>query len=61
MHSLFTDQTLLFIFETETRSRIQRIAAEELQKRRYTFEDETGKWFTRNGNEWSVDDWREVD
>jgi hypothetical protein len=59
--ALLTDQTLMFIFETEVRSKLQRIAAEELTKRGFSFDEETGKWFTRTGNEWSIEEWKEIE
>ena len=59
--SLFTDQTLMFIFATQTRTPLQAQAAEELQKRGFVFDVENEKWRMPNGNEWSIDEWREIE
>jgi hypothetical protein len=55
---LFSDETLLFIFSAEPQTKIQLAAAEELQKRGFTFDDETGKWITETGKEWNVYLWK---
>jgi hypothetical protein len=59
--SLFTDQTLMFIFHTETGTPFQRMAAEELFRRGFQLDEYTGKWYTKNQNEWSIDEWRELE
>ena len=58
---LFTEQTLMFIFATQTRTPLQAQAAEELQKRGYVFDGDSETWRMPNGNEWSVDEWREIE
>ena len=58
---VFSDQTLVFIFETQTGTTMQTLAAEELKKRGFSFDSESGKWRIPSGNEWSVDQWREID
>ena len=58
---LFTEQTLMFIFATQTRTPLQAQAAEELQKRGYVFDSDSETWRMPNGNEWSVDEWREIE
>jgi hypothetical protein len=39
--AIFSDQMLLFIFETDTKSLLQRAVADELTRRGWVFEDDT--------------------
>jgi CCR4-NOT transcription complex subunit 2 len=59
--SLFSEQTLMFIFDTEPRSALQNMAANELIKRGFVYDDESERWRTTEGREWSVELWKEVD
>ncbi|KAK8833843.1 transcriptional regulator [Tritrichomonas musculus] len=56
--SLFSPQTLLFIFYTYPRDPLQVQAAAELIRRNWMF-DEVEGWRDQDGNTWSVDQWRE--
>lgn len=55
--SLFTPQTLLFIFYTYPRDPLQTQAATELQRRQWKYDQDTDKWNDQDGNPWSVDQW----
>lgn len=57
--SLFTDQTLLFIFYTYTNNPLQIQAADELIKRGITFDEETCEWHPGDGIVWNCDTWKE--
>ncbi|OHT11320.1 hypothetical protein TRFO_19305 [Tritrichomonas foetus] len=57
--SLFSPQTLLFIFYTFPRDPLQIQAAAELTRRQYTFDDDTEEWKDPDGNVWAVDQWKE--
>jgi hypothetical protein len=59
--SLFTDQTLLFIFETEPRTAMQLLAADELQRRGFVYDDATEKWRTPRSRVWDAAKWAEVE
>lgn len=59
--SLFSPKTLLFIFYTYPHDPLQIQAASELNKRQWTFDEENEEWIDKNGNHWSVDQWRELD
>jgi hypothetical protein len=53
-------ETLIFIFETEARTPLQRLAAEELKRRKYVLDEDTGRWQTPKGGEWNVEEWKET-
>lgn len=57
--SLFSSQTLLFIFYTYPHDPLQNQAATELQRRQWQFNEETEEWKDQDENVWSVDKWRE--
>lgn len=57
--SLFTPQTLFFIFYTYTNNPLQILAADELTKRGYTFDEETCEWHSDPGLVWNCDTWKE--
>ena len=59
--SLFSDQTLLFIFYTYPRDQLQIQAANELKNREYVYDAETERWKNHKGCAWSVDQWKELD
>lgn len=58
---LFSEQTLMFIFATQTKTPLQAQAAEELQKRGFSYDADSETWHMPNGNEWSVNEWREIE
>jgi hypothetical protein len=58
--ALFSEQTLLFIFETEPRSPLQAMAADELARRGFVFDEEAEKWRTPNRRDWDTERWREA-
>jgi hypothetical protein len=59
--AIFSDQTLLFIFETDTKSLLQKAVADELARRGWVFEEETERWISPSGNEWNVNEWKEIE
>jgi hypothetical protein len=59
--AIFTDQTLLFIFETEPRTVMQALVAEELEKRGFVYDEDVEKWRTPSGKEWDPGRWKEIE
>jgi hypothetical protein len=59
--ALFSEQTLLFIVETEPRTALQALAADELAKRGFAFDDDAERWRTPGRREWDTEHWREAD
>lgn len=59
--SLFSSQTLLFIFYTYPCDPLQSQAASELQRRQWQFDEELEEWKDQDGNTWSADKWREFE
>lgn len=57
--SLFSEQTLLFIFYTN--QSLQEKAANELEKKGYTYSQENEEWRTPEGYKWSVEQWKVID
>lgn len=57
--SQFSDQTLLFIFYTN--QSLQEKAANELEKKGYTYSQENEEWKTPEGYKWSVEQWKVID
>ncbi|KAH0786482.1 NOT2/NOT3/NOT5 domain-containing protein [Histomonas meleagridis] len=59
--SLFSDQTLLFIFYTHPNSELQEKAANKLIKKGYKYSPENEEWTTPDGYQWNLEQWKEVE
>jgi hypothetical protein len=54
----FSDEALFFVFHLHAQDRLQELAARELRKRRYVFDEKEKRWLGPNGWGFDVENWR---
>jgi hypothetical protein len=59
--TMFSDETLLYIFYTCVRDALQGLAADELVKRGWCYNDDTEEWRNGGGLVWNVEHWRALE
>jgi hypothetical protein len=59
--TMFSDETLMYVFYTFAKDLLQGLAADELVKRGWVYIEDTEEWRNANGLVWNVEQWKALE